>query len=76
MATEQDRSVILDRKRLIAILRDAFRPLRNKHPTSADRVRVPKVWKFTKRRNYRMFGIVQPPDIPSIIPTSRFGNLR
>jgi len=28
MATEQDRSVILDRKRLIAILRDAFRPLK------------------------------------------------
>lgn len=60
----------------VAMLRDAFRPLRNKHPTSADRVRVPKVWKFTKRRNYRMFGVVQPPDIPSIIPASRFGNQR
>lgn len=61
---------------VFAMMREAFRPVRPKRLTPADRVRVPKTWKFTKRGNIRMFGVVQPPDIPSIIPTSRFGNLR
>jgi hypothetical protein len=62
---------------ICSILRDMFRPLRPKHPNLVDRTKAyGKSWEFTKRGNLRTPGFVRPPELPSIIPLSRFGRPR